>query len=82
MTVNARAKLAANSRTTRDTTGRRERHAPPRRGLDLKRGHSHVVKALGDMLGIAAIGSTTKDGQIPRHADSDSELFLFTAFTF
>ena len=49
-----------------------------------------MVEALGNMLGIAAIGSTTKDGLIPRHADSerhgdilvDCQVALFTDLVF
>ena len=54
-----------------DDTGHHRATCASRATKAWKRGHSHVVEALGNMLGIAAIGSTTKDGQIPRHVDSD-----------
>jgi hypothetical protein len=61
-----------------DNTGHHRATCSSRATKAWKRGHSHVVEALGNMLGIAAIGSTTKDGQIPRHVDSDRQSPLGT----
>jgi hypothetical protein len=53
-----------------DVTGHHRATCSKRASRAWKRGHDHVVEALGAILDMSGMPFTTKQAQIPRHLDS------------
>ncbi len=53
-----------------DVTGHHRATCSKRASNSWKRGHTHVIDALGAILDLSGMPSTTKEAQIPRHLDT------------